>query len=287
MIKNTNQLEAHQLKELEQLRALCKKADGSTPNLYPHILELPRAFPASLLYYKQKQLVAFLAAYFFYEDAVEISLLVHPLYRRRGIGKELIRTILPLIQSQNFHKLIFSSPAHLNNLWLTANGYSYMHSEYYMERDDLKPLLDYKKTLTFRTAISEDIPLLCAFDEACFPNKQVDAIERFQHLIDGREYQILLAYENNNPVGKAHLRWQPTGATLSDIAILPTHQGKGLGTTLIAHCINMALSEGKPHLNLDVETHNERALKLYTRLGFITENASDYWSIDLNKLLKK
>jgi ribosomal protein S18 acetylase RimI-like enzyme len=286
MIKKTNQLDAEQLKALERLRALCKKADGSTPNLYTHILEQPRTFPASLLYYKQQELVGFLGAYFFYDEAVEIYLLVNPLHRRSGIAKELIHTILPLIQSQNYAKLIFSNPAHLNNSWLLAKGFLYLHSEYYMERDDLNPLLDYKQTLTFRNAISDDIPLLCAFDEECFPTKQLDSTERFQHLIDGREYQVLIAYQDTTPIGKAHLRWQSDGATLSDIAIIPSQQGKGLGSSLITYCINMALSEGKPHLNLDVETHNERALKLYTRLGFATKNACDYWSIELNKLLK-
>lgn len=286
MLKNTNQLDAHQLKDLEQLSTLSKKIDGSTPNLYTHILSQPRAFPASILYYEQQKLVGFLAAYFFYDEAVEISLLINPLFRRRGIATQLIRSILPLIQSQNYEKLIFSSPAHLNNLWLFANGFSYLHSEYYMERDDLSPLLDYKQTLIFRDAISDDIPLLCEFDEACFPTKQLDATERFQHLIDGREYQIIIAYINNTPIGKAHLRWQSNGATLSDITIAPDQQGNGLGSSLITHCINLALSEGKPHLNLDVETHNERALKLYTRLGFVIKNACDYWSINLNKLLK-
>lgn len=285
MLKNTNQLDAHQLKELEQLTALCKKVDGSTPNLYTHILDQPRAFPAGLLYYEQQQLIGFLAAYFFYDDAVEIALLVHPSYRRKGISKQLIRSILPLIQSQNYSTLIFSSPAQLNNLWLYANGFTYLHSEYYMERDELNPLLDCKQSLTFRTATADDIPQLCLFDEACFPQKSLDATERFQHLIDGREYQILIAYQNNIPIGKAHLRWQTHGASLSDIAIYPAKQGIGLGTSLIAYCINLALSEGKPHLNLDVETHNKRALQLYTRLGFLTKNACDYWSIDANKVL--
>lgn len=286
MLKNTNQVDAFQLKQLEQLRVLCKTTDGSTPNLYTHILEQPRVFPASLLYYEQGQLIGFLGTYFFYEDAVEISLLINPFYRRRGIARTLINSILPLIKSQNYHKLIFSNPAHINSEWLHALGFSYMHSEYYMERDDLNPLLHYKQTLTFHTATVNDIPLLCEFDAACFPSKEVDSTERFQHLIDGREYQIIIAYQDNHPVGKAHLRWQAQGATLSDIAVLPVHQGNGLGTSLITYCINLALSEGKPHLNLDVETHNERALKLYTRLGFLTQNACDYWAISINQLTK-
>lgn len=286
MLKKTNQLNAEQLKQLEQLRILCKTKDGSTPNLYTHILQQPRAFPSNLLYYEDKQLIGFLGAYFFYEDAVEVSVLIDPSYRRRKIGSELVQTIIPLIQSQNYHKLIFSSPAQLNNPWLAAHGFSYLHSEYYMEREDLNPLLEYNKSLTYRTATADDIALLCAFDSECFPDKQSDPTDRFQHLINGREYQIFLAYQNDRPIGKAHMRWLPHGATLSDIAILPSRQGQGLGTALITYCINLALSEGKPHLNLDVETHNDRALKLYTRLGFLTKNACDYWSIEIANMPK-
>jgi ribosomal protein S18 acetylase RimI-like enzyme len=286
MINSTNQLNDVQLKELEALLALCKKKDGSIPNVYTHILGQPRSLPASLLYYENKQLVGFLSVYFFYDEAVEVALVVHPSKREHGIAKRLITEIIPLVEYQEIPKLIFSSPAHLNDQWLLAKGFKYLHSEYYMERDELNPLLITDHSLTFRKATMNDIPILSAIDKACFPKHHVESVERFQHLIEGREYQILIAIKNNKPIGKAHLRWQDKGATLSDIAILPAFQGKGLGTALITHCINQALIEGKPHLNLDVETHNLKALNLYSRLGFLIQNACDYWEINIENLKK-
>lgn len=286
MITNTNQLNDLQLKELGALLDLCKKKDESVPNVYTHILSQTRTLPASLLYYENKQLVGFLSVYFFYEEAVEVALIVHPSWREQGIAKRLISEIIPLVESQEFQKLIFSSPSHLNDQWLLTKGFHYLHSEYYMERDDLNPLLITDHALTFRKANMNDIPVLSAIDKACFPKHHVDSVERFQHIIEGREYQILIAIQNNKPIGKAHLRWQDKGATLSDIAILPTYQGKGLGTALITHCINLALIEGKPHLNLDVETHNLKALNLYSRLGFLIQNACDYWEINTEQLKK-
>src|SRR5579872_4950286 len=98
MLKKSNHLSAEQLQQLEQLRLACKKVDNSAPNIYSYILENVRAFPASLLYYVQEQLVGFLGAYFFYEDAVEISLFIDPAHRRQGIAKQLIESVLPLIQ---------------------------------------------------------------------------------------------------------------------------------------------------------------------------------------------
>ncbi|MBN9231004.1 MAG: GNAT family N-acetyltransferase [Legionella sp. 40-6] len=284
MISTTNQLNEQQLKDLEALRAICKKADGSIPNLYMHLLVQPRTLPTILLYYRAQQLIGFLSVYFFYDDAVEIALLVHPEERQQGIGKKLLQTILPLVVEHHYAKIIFSSPAHLNNRWFNSLGFVYRHSEYYMERNNLNPLLDSLKSLSFRTANFADIPQLCLLDEACFHKTHAELEPRFMHILSERNYQIILAFENDKLVGKAHLRWQNHGATLSDIAVFPKKQGQGLGTALITYCINYALSEGKPELNLDVETHNKKALELYTRLGFLTQNACDYWMIDIEKI---
>ena len=286
MLKQTNQLNEIQLQDLEHLEKLCKKIDGSVPNLYPHLLTQPRTLPTIQLNYEQEQLTGFLNAYFFYQDAVEIALLIHPDARRQGLAKQLIRNILPLIQEHDYPKLIFSSPAHLNNHWLVALGFTYQHSEYSMERHDLNPVLSCKKQLVFRPATPEDIPQLCLLDEVCFHKTNDELMPRFQHILNDRNYQVLLAFDQDQFVGKAHLRWQKHGATLSDIAIMPQRQGHGLGTSLITHCINYALSEGKPHLSLDVETHNKTALNLYTRLGFLTHNACDYWVLQTNQLHK-
>lgn len=287
MLSTTNQLNKDQLNDLELLKNECKKADGSVPNLYTHLLAQKRTLPSIVMYYDKQKLIGFLSVFFFYDDAVEVSIIIHPKHRRKGLAKKLLRNILPLVKEQGFFKLIFSSPAHLNNQWLRDIGFNYMHSEHYMERNDLTPLLDYKNNLTYRTATEKDIPLLCVLDEACFFKQQDELIPRFEHILSDRTYEIVLAFENNNLIGKAHIRWEKHGATLSDIAVLPVRQGKGLGTALISHCINYALTEGKPNLNLDVETHNQKALNLYTRLGFLTQNSCDYWEIDLNELQKR
>lgn len=286
MLSTTNQLNENQFRDLEQLQAISRKIDGSSPNVYPHLLTQPRTLPTIALYYEKEQLIGFLSIYFFYDNAVEIALLVHPDARRKGIATQLLQSMLPLIQEYNYPKAIFSSPAHLNERWLPPLGFTHKHSEYYMERRNLNPLLDHQKKLAFRPATIKDIPQLCLLDEACFHKTHAELEPRFQHILSERHYQVVLAFEQECLIGKAHLRWQEHGATLSDIAVFPAKQGQGLGTALITHCINYALSEGKPNLSLDVETHNQKALELYTRLGFLTQNACDYWIIELMQLQK-
>ena len=286
MITTTNQLDEGKLHDLEQLMSACKKVDGSTPNVYMHLLTQARALPTIVLYYEKKQLIGFLSIYFFFENAIEVALFVHPKARHKGIALQLMQSILPLMRQYNYPKLIFSSPAYLNDSWLLTHGFTHQHSEYYMERHSVTPLLMPQKPLDFRVATGEDIPQLCLLDEQCFHKTQEELRPRFEHILSEHQYEIILAYTNNQFIGKAHLRWQNKGVTLSDIAVFPEQQGLGLGTALITYCINYALSEGKPKLNLDVETHNKKALELYTRLGFHIENACDFWVIDLVQIEK-
>ncbi|MBA2649780.1 MAG: GNAT family N-acetyltransferase [Legionella sp.] len=287
MYITAHQLDTQQLKDLKKLQTSCIKKDSNSSNLYTHILAQPRTLPSALLYYKQERLLGFLSVFFFYENAVEISLMIAPKERRKGLAKKLLGLILPLIQNYNFSTLIFSSPAGLNDRWLTREAFTYTHTEYHMKRNRLSPLLHYEASPFIRLMQESDVLALIHLDEVCFSKKQIEAQERFNYLLQDSSYQIFVLLQNNMPIAKAHLRWQPDGVTLSDIAVLPSLQGQGIGSSLIAHCINLALIEGKPTIRLDVETKNERALNLYTRLGFVKANACDYWKITLDELRSK
>src|SRR4051812_19799815 len=98
MVKNqrilqNNQLSALQLQQLHELAALCQTTDGGVPCLYPHLLKEKRETDNNLLYYKNNQLIGFLSVYFFYADACEISLMVHPDYRQQKIATQLLQPI--------------------------------------------------------------------------------------------------------------------------------------------------------------------------------------------------
>lgn len=286
MITPTYHLTQRQLNQIKQLMTICKRVDGSTPNIYPHLLSQRRALPASLLFYKNEQLIGFLGAFFFYDDACEIALMVLPVHRGRGVGKQLLRHILPLIKSQHLTRLIFSSPGQKSTPWFESHGFTYMHTEYHMLRTE-KASVDSSlfAHLDIRKVTPEMISALCALDQACFPKEHNDNPTHFQSLLDNqKEYQLFAVYKDNEIVGKAHLRWTARSVTFSDIAIFPTMQGKGLGSALLGYCINYSLQQGKSRLLLDVEAKNEIALKIYTNFGFAVQNTTNYWSIPLDKL---
>lgn len=284
MLICNNQLNADQLVALNNLADTCRAVDKNLPPLYLHILEQKRLSDSNFLCFREGNLVGFLSVYFFYTNACEVSIIVHPKFRRQGLGKQLIQAAIPLLKSKEVATLLFSNPEVVNENWLSRLGFVYQNSEYHMERSSFEPILIKKQNLLIRKATEADIPALCSIDELCFPVEPENMPLRFINILNDGNYTIMLAFYNNEAVGKAHIRWQTDKVIFSDIAIKPHYQKKGLGSELLSYCINDALSRGNTTLALDVETSNHSALNLYTRHDFKTVNAIDFWAISPEKL---
>lgn len=279
------QLNDEQLTQLDQLCAECKHTDKNIVATYRHLLSKNRNRPANILYYEYnsagvRKLAGFLAAFFFSEEVCEITLMITPTMRRQSVAIGMLKAILPLIKADGIQQLTFSSPHGLNDLWFTTLGLQYQGSEFEMLRTDNKPVIVPTISASIRVATDMDISTLCAIDKACFPSSQIDQPTRIHRLLNDPAYCLFVITQDNKIVGKAHLNWLQKTVRLSDIAILPDYQRHGLGTALLAHCINYALAMNQFNIVLDVETKNKHALRLYTHLGFSIINAHDYWSID-------
>lgn len=277
------QVTERQMADLDDLIARCRAEDDNIVNYYPHILEQHRPFASSLLYYEGQQLQGFATLFFFYETACEISLMVAPACRRQGLAKLMLKALLPLLQFHHMESVIVTSPAKQFTSIFEKHGFYYMHSEFQMERHIHHPVLLPHTRTTFRLARVADAKEILNINKLCFPEQEDQLEYRLTGLLNDRHYDIMLLERDGQVLGKAHMRYHDKTVTFSDIGVIPEFQGQGLGTELLAHCVNYSLQEGCTLMNLDVETQNTNALKLYTRLGFEVTNAADYWQIDLER----
>ena len=286
MLIHTHQLNAQQLTELDTLCAKCQAADGNIVAIYKHLLNQNRPLPSTILCYRKNQLIGFLSAYFFYEDACEVAVMVSPSFRRKGVATQMLQEILPLIHDQQMKTLIFSTPNDLHGAWLSKHGFCYKTSEYQMQRLQSEPINIVNDAIIMHLATLADLSALCAIEAACFPSQPSNISERMQHLLMDPNYKIFVAQKGGESIGKTHLYWQPDNVRLTDIAILPAHQRCGFGSAMIAHCVRYCLEAHRHNINLDVETTNQPALKLYIQLGFVINNAYDFWTIPLEAMSK-
>lgn len=85
---------------------------------------------------------------------------------------------------------------------------------------------------------------------------------------------VFLAYDGEVPVGVAvcFLGFSTFAAkplvNLHDVAVVPTHRGRGVGRSLLAAVEAKARELGCCKLTLEVLDQNERALRIYAAAGF-------------------
>ncbi len=82
---------------------------------------------------------------------------------------------------------------------------------------------------------------------------------------DGKPVGVLNMMEEEDASGKYSF--------VAPIALLPEHQGKGLGTQLLKAGIAIGHEQGYPDCMLSVNAENEQALGLYTKVGFVVDEA--------------
>ena len=104
-------------------------------------------------------------------------------------------------------------------------------------------------------------------EKAAFVRMQFDA----QAASYGDTYpdgEFLVVLLDGDPAGRLYLGRLPGELRLIEIALLPEHRGRGIGTALIAAIVSRAEQDGVD-VGLHVEPWNP-AKRLYERLGFET-----------------
>ncbi len=70
-----------------------------------------------------------------------------------------------------------------------------------------------------------------------------------------------------------------SGCYLNNIAVYPKYRGLGFGTKLFGAIEEEARKTGSKKITLDVEIYNEKAIRLYERLGYKIEQKSPVFKI--------
>jgi ribosomal protein S18 acetylase RimI-like enzyme len=102
-------------------------------------------------------------------------------------------------------------------------------------------------------------------EKAAFLDMQFDAQHRFYHEHHaGQAFDIIEV--DGEPAGRLYVARWPQEIRIVDIALLPEHRNRGVGTSLITALLEEAASTGRK-VSIHVE-HFNPAASLYRRLGF-------------------
>lgn len=112
------------------------------------------------------------------------------------------------------------------------------------------------------------------FAAAGLDEQQVEAMLRSQFQFRSHSYtqqhpaaeDRILVTSTGERIGRILINWTGESARLIDIAILQSHQGNGIGTSILHQCLDEADQRGCS-LRLTVDRGNP-AERLYARMGF-------------------
>ena len=101
--------------------------------------------------------------------------------------------------------------------------------------------------------------------------------------------QVIVAYENNKPVGCGAIReYSPEKMEVKRMYTLPEHRGKGIATTILAELETWALELSYTKCVLETGKRQPEAIELYKKNGYkIIPNYGKYAQMDNSVCFKK
>jgi ribosomal-protein-alanine N-acetyltransferase len=138
-----------------------------------------------------------------------------------------------------------------------------------------------------RTAVLGDLTALMQVETNSFDGSSF-AMSR-QNFIYHIKKSPLFVYEIDNKIAGyilVFLRKDSFRARVYSVAVKENFRGQGIAAALFEKAISYAKKEGKSVIKLEVRAVNEKAIKLYKKLGFKTQKKlKAYYPDDMDALV--
>jgi len=233
-----------------------------------------------LLWWEGDALLGFLGIYSFSPADLELAGMVAPCARRRGIATALLDAAVPLCRERGRRRALLvvpgSSPA--GAAFARQRGAVLEHSEHalVLPGDPADGPEDPRTTL--RRAGPADAGELARLLTEAFGRPTTGLAAE---LASGQE-RTLVVEVAGAPVGTVRLTREGDRGGVYGFAVDPAWQGRGIGRDVLRRVCRQLRAEGARSVGLEVAVDNDRALGLYTSLGFVPVAGEDYHALPLD-----
>jgi ribosomal protein S18 acetylase RimI-like enzyme len=288
------ELNEEDYKAIKKLEAIC--CDVQKTNLKLEIdykMSLRRnsiknKIMTEFLYYENEFLVGYLGLCNFHGTSVEVSGMVDPKFRRRGIFKKLY--VLAVEEWQKMgpsEVLVLCDHTSRSGLaFIEEIGAEYGLSEYKMCVNQRDLQIKHALAVKLRLATSEDSAEIDRQSSIYFgmPEEEADNKEhegdKDKASIEADDNFIsYMAEVQGEIMGKIHTSITNNEGFIYGFGVLPNFRGKGYGREILCSALDMFKRENVENIFLDVATENKNALELYESCGFEEISVMDYYIV--------
>src|SRR5262249_47236645 len=100
-------------------------------------------------------------------------------------------------------------------------------------------------------------------------------------LLDSPSGRIAVIERSGAAVGTLFLRRDGQEASIYGFTVSPAVQGRGIGRAALRQACEQLRVDGARRISLEVDVENDRALGLYTSVGFKPITTEDYYALPL------
>lgn len=268
-----------QVEAIGDLERRVVAADGGRLKLEFGVLrERPSDQVNDLLVWDDRTLVGFCGLYVFGREP-ELAGAVDPTRRRRGIGSTLLGRALEHLarRAQTYALLVTPRATDAGREFALAKGATLAHSEHHLELvgPPVGPPEPRASTrgLRVRPAIDADRRAIVPILEAAFGEGASAAGETSSRDL------ALVVERAREVVGTLRVELGDESAGIYGFAVRPDLRGQGIGRAALYEVCLDARRRGAQTVTLEVESDNDRALGLYTSVGFERRTTEDYFRV--------
>jgi ribosomal protein S18 acetylase RimI-like enzyme len=266
----------HALAELEQ-RTIA--VDGGRLKLEWGVLNARSGHDVEdVLWWNGDRLVGFVGLYAFGPPAVELAGMVDPAARRRGVATALLDAALPLCRDRGYAQALLVTPrsSTAGHCFAQHRGAVLEHSEHALVLVGEPAEGPTNPQISLRKATPADaVQISALFTAVGWPPP--DVLGRQVSTFAG----TMLIEAAGSLIGTVRVERENDTGAVYGFAVDPAWQARGVGRDVLRRVCRQLRADGVHQVRLEVTVENERALGLYTSIGFTPTTAEDYYALPL------
>jgi ribosomal protein S18 acetylase RimI-like enzyme len=238
------------------------------------------------LYYEDGKLVGLLALDDFQQADREMTGLVHPDYRRRGIFTDLLTMAKAEGRARGIKRLVIVCERFSRSgmAFVEAVGAQYDSSEHLMYLQDFRPRNAYQPLLTLTQATPDDMDDIAHILATSFHEDEAQTRQRLPEDLQYPGVTYYIARHGSQPVSCLNVYLgDDASAGIYAFGVVPQYRRLGLGRQVLERIITLIQAEygDQRRIQLEVETSNNNAIALYHSCGFSEVTTYGYYNLDL------
>jgi ribosomal protein S18 acetylase RimI-like enzyme len=279
VLEQAPRLSSRALQAIADLERLVVDADGGRLKLEWGTLRARSGDQVEdLLWWEDGRLLGFLGLYAF-GSSLELAGMVAPAARRRGIATMLLEAALPLCRDQGYQQALLVVPgASVGGKALAVDREAVLdHSEHALVllTEPTGGVSDPR--ISLRRAVAADAAEVSRLLEAGFGDPPRDLTDQ----LASEQERTLLIELDDSAVGTLRITRKDDEAGVYGFVVDPRWQGRGIGRDVLRRVCQQLRAQGAQRIGLDVAVDNDRALGLYTSIGFTQVTTEDYYILPI------